>query len=561
MAEKSEIQYYLDIIREASDGESVRDAIINCMNKINSDVAVEVYTRTITKEFTQNGTFHEQYPAISGKAYKGVNLDITINVDGGGGGGGEDPGEEVSYIHVDAPINNDTVNGSYTAEDFGGDIIDNVVVEMDVIKPEDIKDNITIDISQLRENMFSALWEGYTAMQSITILNAGTNSGGGGGTTILPNGQTGYNYTFYSKPSGIATESDIPTGWSGVYQAGTCPPLPSNYETIIKQNTPAGESFTGWTPAYKEGTAYYQTLKFYPVFTANHYGGDSIQDTWATIIQNQAKPYNLGDTKTLVLEGELTNVDDPNIPSGDSYIYTLMIPMILVSKGEAGTSSTWISKYIDYDTTPLVPAFVPQDTFDYLEYPSRFTTYGANGFKWLNSVFINKLVKKVESGALYNGIVSVSKNYVEGIKKQTGSPITVTGYVTAQHTSRIWIPSDKELYIEADSISADTPEDKQGHIDLDGFSVNYSANLNYTTINERSEFFKHNDKTFGTGPSNGNTMLRDCSYQNFDGGSTTDTTIRSGSISSETGTTSSGIHKFGALMANNRYRIFGFCLG
>lgn len=563
MAEKNDIQSYLEVIRNASDGESVRDAIIACMNFINSDTAVELYTRTITKTFSANGTFHEQYPAIQGKAYKGVNLDITIDVEGGGGGGGSQT-EETSYTHVDAPINNDTQNGSYTASDFGGDIIDHVVVEMDMIRPERIIDNIAIDISQLSpEGIFDAAEEGYYAMQSITILNAGTGSGGGGGgSTILPNGQTGWNYKFYTKPSGTATSADCPTGWSGVYQAGTCPPLPINVDEKIMPNVPPGYSWNGWTPSYQSGKAYNGNLNFYPVFTPNTYGGDTINDSWADIIQNRATPYSIGDTKTLVLEAHLTDVEDPNIPAGDSYDYALIIPMILVSKGESGTSSTWISKYIDYDSSPLVPPFVPADTFDYLDSPTRFTSWNAAGLKFLNGTFMNSIIKKVENGALYNGIKSVSKTYIEGIKSTSTTYIGIGGHVTAQHSSKIWIPSDKELYVDSDAVVSSLPSgpNYDGHIAMDTFSKNYSADLPYTNIYERAEFFKYNGKTFGDRYSNWDTTLRDVAYSSFNGGSNDDSTVRTATISSETGTSSRGIHSFGALISNNRYRIFGFCL-
>ena len=47
----AEISGHLKIIKDASNGEDVRDAIINCMNEINKDSAFKVTNKTIQKSY------------------------------------------------------------------------------------------------------------------------------------------------------------------------------------------------------------------------------------------------------------------------------------------------------------------------------------------------------------------------------------------------------------------------------------------------------------------------------------------------------------------------------
>ena len=67
----AETKNYADIIRSANSGETVRDAIIRCMQEINADAAVKAKNLLITT--TENKT----YRAGTGYAFKNV----TVNID------------------------------------------------------------------------------------------------------------------------------------------------------------------------------------------------------------------------------------------------------------------------------------------------------------------------------------------------------------------------------------------------------------------------------------------------------------------------------------------------
>ena len=547
----AEIQSYLDTIKNATSGEAVRDAIIKCMNDINSDVAVNLYPRTITKRFTSNGQWSDTFTAKTGYAMSKVTFDVTVDVDGGGSGGGGSSSEPTSYEHIDFTVDNDTENGEY--EPSSNQVFDKVIVDLDVTKNDKIADNIDITIDRLDSMMgFSAIEDGYTAMKRVTFIGQGLEEATGGHRN--PNGTWSYTAKFWKKPADETGNSVIKTV---EYVSGTMPDPPATSEMVR-----AGYNFTGWNPPLKGSMS--GNLNLYPVYSAISGGGGTIADDWKTIIANGAAPYEIGSTKELIVS---MNVEyawdkalfpDADIPPSGTYTYNKLFTMILVAKGERGTRSSWVSKFDS--SNMIMPAHIPASDFTYLENPGTFTTYGNNHYKWLNGTFLNHILATVEGGKLKNGISNVTKNYCDGLKSDNND-FSIKNYINVNRQSMIWLPSGKELYISGDSIGWGAGQSYADwyylpRIQNEPISLNYATAVGATDLSTRNT-------TFGNGAlGRGDwTALRDIGYSAANSGISTDETVRNGCLSGETTGTFCGVSSFGGIADNAKIGMFGFCLG
>ena len=467
----ADIQTYLDAIRDSADGESVRDAIIKCMNDINADVAVTLYRATKTKKYTSNGTYTETITAESGKAMSKATFNVEVDIDGGGSGGQED-----QIYYDDWVVNNDTANDTYDAEEiFGKDHhFGKVKVEMDVYKPNDVADNIDISLDDLDELQgFSVInyGGGFVATKRVTFL--GENIAAGTGGTVGPGGKIYYTANFWEKEVTESGNKIITPGGTVQFASGTVPQFGGAYPTK------SGEVFSGWNPPL---AVQKRNVDFYPTFSAPTYGGDDIDDTWETIINNHAAPYNYGDTKTLSMSCSIPYPADHAIfPSvrddNTSYIYNVSLKMMLVAKGENGTSSTWLSKY---SHASLVPGHIPNDN-SWMDRPateqSLYSIHDLATTKWLNNTFVNYAIRSVEGGKLFNGIVPVKKYYEDAVGSRSGVRWgNVTSTVFNAYSDKIWLPSIKELLVSDDSFNVTGTEEYKNYT-LDKKSINYMSNV------------------------------------------------------------------------------------
>lgn len=474
----AEIGTFLDIIRNGSDGDAVRDAIINCMEQINKDSKWIIKDKVISGKVSQLNS-GSPYVAAAGTAWKRVTLEIQ-----------DDSGEPVTPSTVqkhDFVVDNNTANGEYTAKELFGDNSEfgTVQVNLDFSDTwEQIADNISISTNDLDSatNTFHAETKGYAAVRSITFTNVDAAAARGG--KVIAGGVTVYPITFVDSPSGeLIAQKDIPEN-----STITCD-IPDE----IKRKH-AGETFIGWSGggrATSEATVQAQWGN--PIISK-----EEIRDNWDTIVANRGgAKYSLGSYRAI----EVTNFEIPYsadlscfpdfydyvtdivIPNTGSYTYSMTTEMIKIGQGEDGSTSTWLStpstmicrsRTLDRQsgspTDRTTVTGLPWHIDHYIRLKSealwvqgepRQQYDTSEAMKWITEIFCGRIIPR----SIADGLVTVTKNF-KYRNPETGDPST------HQMAYPIWLPSMKELYVEDDSNSSYAAA-------MDGFFNSASVDAEY----------------------------------------------------------------------------------
>lgn len=436
----ADIDGYLEIIRSSPSGESVRDAIIQCMNDINQDAAVELSKLVITGKLSKVN--HPWKPG-TGKAYSMVSLQITPD-------DGDEPTSTNSLTYSEFNVNNDTTPGAHPAPE--GTVYNVVNVNVDFKQFEDnIADNVNIDVDDLEaDHTYDIVVKtGYNATKKVTILGDAIDKkikekGG----TIGPDGATYYPCTFYEdagKQQVMQTVSVREGDDASMYI--TASPTP-----------PAGKFLNGWSPAT---TNVRQKTEFIPKW-ADQSGVQpgEIADTWDEIFTEGSAKYGIGSWKNVdFLAGTIesrTFISSVDLPQGQPHAQfvlpkltttTRTIPMMQVAQGERGTISTWVS---------MEPFYLPARDTSGREYfgvvPYGYNDRNVGNDYWetsyvnqfLNTVAIQLMDKKVSSK-----IVNVTKA-TRGAKNLNVTSATIrdesNSLSTRTANAKLWLPSYGEIH-------------------------------------------------------------------------------------------------------------------
>lgn len=364
----AEIDGYLDLIRNATDGETVRDAIINCMNFINQDGYIKRVPKEIVHEMGDDESWDHTVKAASGEAFSQVHLLITH-------GSGSDVKREKA---IQVLVNNETENQTITPKD--DEYISEVTVDLDFSKvmDDDIEDNIVITRGDLYSDdrypdggTFAASQIGASAMKSITFKDvAGT-----GGGVIGPGGVRYFKVTFY--------HADKVTVLDTVTVQEDCDGAAALGDAKIKEMTskiPKGQSFQGWEPDVKH--VKHDMKKVTPIINKDVINaGDEISDTWEEIAACRGSKYSIGQWKLLDMrfpdgvDTERTIYPYKDDPTTGVEIkpHAANLKMVLVAKGYGGTTSTWVAANHE-------PAFVTPsgNTYENYIYHSEGSLYNTS---------------------------------------------------------------------------------------------------------------------------------------------------------------------------------------
>ena len=442
----------MEIIRTATGGDQVRDAIINCMTEINKDSKYKVKSKIISGKLSDKG--HGTYTAPAGEVWKDVTLDITTD------SGEEVPTTTQAYdLHVD--IN--TENKVWKAEEEHGKGArwGDVTVDIDLSQAyggDNIKDNIVITTENLDDTgTYSANQDGYDAFRSITFSNVDPVSSKGG--YIGEGGVAMYPITFVDSDGTYIGKKDFPNNTAYDY------PISDELK-----NKHAGMNFKGWSGsgrATREDTV--KASWGSPSIDINE-----ISDDWSKILADSSD-YPIGSYKSIIIEKDVPySMDkqlfpnDEDIPTTGSYHYSLSCFMMKVAEGEAGSRSTWLSclpQLRHYGekgssswtaTNMLIPGYCQSLS----NRPGDDPWGESNGRKWLNGTFLNYILPQAQ----FSGIKPVTKWY----KIRNSS----SDLFNQSCIDSIWLPSVKEMYIPG----WDNASDK-GDWSGDGLSA-YVTNAN-----------------------------------------------------------------------------------
>ena len=338
----AEIDTYLNTIANSTDGEKVRDAIINCMNEINKDTKFKVLSKVITHHV---GTDNTHYYAGSGKVWKDVTLDIVLP-----DGSSE---EQTGTSTVDFTVNNSTENGDYPPESGTKWGTIHVDIDWSQYANEDIGEIAEITTDELDANStFHAETYGFSAIRAVKFSNVRST----GNAIIGPGNQPSYNIQYKNEAGALMDEQLVPAGENaGDYYKGTVPPDTGRSGILY------------WSPdsskrVYKHYTGANALVAHYS-YSAG--GGDTVTDSWEQIVSNGGKNVKIGDHKVLVLaEDRTVSIPEKTFELMSFYInpethestdqkwrvkaeakqYSgIAIDMVCVGKGEPGSSTSWVS--------------------------------------------------------------------------------------------------------------------------------------------------------------------------------------------------------------------------
>ena len=337
------ISGYLQTIKTANSGESVRDAIIKCMKDINEDSAIRATNLTITKD--DNVT----YTAPKGYAFKNV----TVNIDSEGE---TDPNN--TYTYEELSVTEGTANGTYPIEPRENFAYSKVIVDINW-------DAITGSID--REGTMNSLqtaddgrrywdcnWDGHNAVQRVYIgegvsVNLPDYNGSGTGQGSA-NGPFMVTFkTYDDKP--ILSKSGVP---KGTYIFEEYPDLLVQLENKIPKSI-NGRPYSGqWTYVSSPIVAN-TTCK--PIYNAasSAIGGDSL----AKVMEDGGAHYAIGE-EVLMTPTEVISMPEIKIPGyataineNGPQIATFRAKNIqpsafsmyfqIVAHGEGGTATTWLA--------------------------------------------------------------------------------------------------------------------------------------------------------------------------------------------------------------------------
>lgn len=284
------IQGYLDNIRSAASGETVRDSIISCLNLINNDNPTTIKPINITA----NGTYTSQ----TGFAYNPV----TVNVPTGAA-------SNLNYEEIEI-----TENGEYEPEDE-----DTVFSKVTVDVPQFAKDLMeTKEITQNGE--YEAFLDGYDGYAKV-VIKVDEQTGEGPFTVIF------YDSDKTKKLQTVQVDKYA----NAVFNPSNGYPTP-----------PVGQTFCGWEPNPVNVT---RDMNCYPNFQQTSIIVGEIADDWSVICGKAGSGYSLGSYKSLPFGANITEAEiqavDPSWAFGDLNLNFTGIAL-KVAEGEGGTTSSWL---------------------------------------------------------------------------------------------------------------------------------------------------------------------------------------------------------------------------
>lgn len=346
----ADISQHLNTIQTATNGESVRDAIIRCMKDINADSAIRATNLTIKS--SENVT----HTAPKGYAFKNV----TVNIDEGE----DDPSK--TYTYEELSITNETENGTYPPEDKPNTVYSKVIVEIDwdaIAGAENIGPYGVITRTQPDPETGQQYWDandaGYDAVRRV-YLGEGISVGGGitpgGGTYIDPGSNPGgangpFTVTFKDdNGTTIAVQQQIPKGMS-VYE-GSDPNLSDKLNPYEKASSKG--SFAGWSGNISSVTSSFTSQPTYAKATGTI-------GNWAETMKDGGASVAIGESAALhskaVTIGPLSvtgraaydnvggELKKPHmeIPKRTFPASFITLKPMCVAHGENGTNTTWLS--------------------------------------------------------------------------------------------------------------------------------------------------------------------------------------------------------------------------
>jgi len=470
----AKIDQYLDIIRNANSGESVRDAIIKCMRDINAESAIRALNLLITK--ADNVT----HTAPAGFAFKNV----TVNIDGEGE---SDP--DKTYVYKEFSVTNETENGEYPGSDEPNTAYNRVIVDIDWDGiTGGIADEATMTYTTTDPTTGQKYWdvitdEGYTAAKRIWI-GTGLNLGlpdypGGPGTT--PGSTTGpFVVTYLNETKRtIATVTGVPYGGS-VYT--TDPEINTKLEGQYAK-TFNGQPFSNWIGGDPNYVTSNMTLR--PNYTFQTSPG-TIEKPWTEIMENKGADIGIGSTIRVVMN-EPVDLAHMNVMSGatidDSHNHltalfasksvsagAINVEMMVVAHGEGGTTTTFLA------TEPLSYDFLNNRIYNWSNDVSFMpqgvgrpgglmaTNYGCDDvvssyYYYILMYTIWRLLPselrdniKTCSSKIQYDLSSLSLSLTD-IRRESGKSWTVVSQRGGTNT-KVWLPSYGELYtLASDAIA------------------------------------------------------------------------------------------------------------
>lgn len=394
----ADISGYLNNIRSAESGETVRDSIIQCLNKINNDNP----NKTKPLNVTANGT----YTSETGYSYNPV----TVNVPAGGSS---------NYTFEELEV---TENGEYEPEE------DNTMYKKVTVNVPQLANDLAPDGYEITQNgEYDPLLDGYDGYGKI-IVNVNEATGEGP-----------FTVEFYDKDISDPTAKVVQTqtvnkNGNASYQGPT--PV-----------SPTGQVFAGWSPDPINVT---RDLKCYPRFIDKQIVIGEILDDWATICANRGGDrYPLGSYKTMpfsytwkladMLEVMPNWVHHPSIEQYPNCEMTLSANFIMykVAVGESGSVSTWLSR----PTSTLLSS--SQGGGGRPEWYLNANPYG--GYPGYSGSVVDKFLEHIFYQAMADcfktSIKSVNKYHQNLDPARTSPPYNMD--VINRH---IWIPSIKEIF-------------------------------------------------------------------------------------------------------------------
>lgn len=447
---EANIQPYLDIIANATDGDNVRDAIINCMSEINKESKYKVKSKRISGTV---GNMETHWYAATGEVWKDVTLDLKLP------DGSEVP--ESDIIIDDFTVDNDTPNGDHdpiTGHRWG---TIHVNIDWSQYANEDIAEIVEITSDNLdpdRTFHIETYGNGYTAMRAIRLADVASTAGG----MIGPDGKTYYNVEYKNQAGNVVYKTQVQRGDdASLYYKG--PQMPDEGH---------GGYLSGWLPMTMSRSITKDCTganALTPNYGYDTYAYDTISESWSEILQDGGAHYPIGSRKGFTLGGGAINTvgagtyktkvnvlqigEEPNptvnilpdqfetvsIPS--IQLANIQMNMCVVSHNEPGTSTTWLA------TIPL-PAISAQFGFSYRSNQEHSVDYIQSTDwddsplrQWLNSGdFLSLIPDEIRSH-----IKTVKKQFM-GVYAHTRAYNADEGPSSKTKDCKIWIPSTSEWY-------------------------------------------------------------------------------------------------------------------
>lgn len=456
------IESKLTVIKSASGGEDVRDAIIGALRDINNDVPADMSNPVQIVEDMPQGT------------------DLTIPLN---------PPKLVSQILIKQPgsggksttLNDITIieNGEYPTDDEGYDPNkENRYYSKVTVKVPQLA-NAVMDLEEeiTQNGTYSAPADwGVDGIRTFTVnVNAATGDGP-------------FKVEFYNKPASDPTGEVIETELVAKNGSASC--------TLLDGTTSGGLYFKGWNPSPSGVT---RDLKCYPVYGDIIINPGEIPDGWDVICAKKGAGYPLLSKKplsfTIVVPKETVLADyigykggDPNdihqlkarttSLQGIQTICQVSCDMVKVAEGESGSTSTWISTgCIDFSingsgagadfgvvnddgsVTWNGGANIDNQGLNMLNcnrsvYISDINYVGC--LDWGNSLirsFLNNLFLSNLPEPLIRGIAQVNKSY-----KGWSTLASTANRIEKTSLDKIWIPSMKEFHTLMEAYTAYTDD-------------------------------------------------------------------------------------------------------